>query len=213
MSTIFLDESGDLGFDLTKSRTSQFFVVTCLPVRDKRLIEKAFRRVMRGFSPSERLRHNGTLQATKETDRTRLKLLNELVHRDVSVVAIYLNKRRVHTHLPEEQHVLYNYVANILLDRIYDKDLLSHDDPIQLIASRRESNKLLTENFRDYLNGQVGGRPQLKIEVAVRPPQQEKGLQAVDMVSWALFRNRENGDDSYCNVIKPVIIDESPLIS
>jgi len=31
ISYIFLDESGDLGFDFTKKRTSKFFVVTMFP--------------------------------------------------------------------------------------------------------------------------------------------------------------------------------------
>jgi len=40
MSFVFLDESGDLGFDFTKKKTSKFFVVTCLVVENKRPIEK-----------------------------------------------------------------------------------------------------------------------------------------------------------------------------
>ena len=34
MAYIYMDESGDLGFDITKSRTSKFFVITFLVTKD-----------------------------------------------------------------------------------------------------------------------------------------------------------------------------------
>ena len=40
MAYIFLDESGDLGFDFSKKRTSRYFIITCLFVSHKRPIEK-----------------------------------------------------------------------------------------------------------------------------------------------------------------------------
>lgn len=40
MAYIFLDESGDLGFDFIKKKTSKFFIVTCLFTESKTPIEK-----------------------------------------------------------------------------------------------------------------------------------------------------------------------------
>lgn len=40
MSYIFLDESGDLGFDFDKKGTSKYFLITCLFTAKKRMIEK-----------------------------------------------------------------------------------------------------------------------------------------------------------------------------
>jgi hypothetical protein len=65
-------------------------------------------------------------------------------------MSIYLNKEKVYIKLQNEKHVLYNYVTNILLDRIITKKLLK-DNNITLIASRRETNKFLNENFKNYL--------------------------------------------------------------
>jgi len=44
MSYIFLDESGDLGFNFQKKKTSKFFIVTCLFTENKRPIEKVVRK-------------------------------------------------------------------------------------------------------------------------------------------------------------------------
>jgi FAD synthase len=65
-------------------------------------------------------------------------------------MCIYLNKKKVYTKLQDEKHVLYNYVTNILLDRIFTKKLLKGKD-FKFIASRRETNKFLNENFKEYL--------------------------------------------------------------
>ncbi len=126
-------------------------------------------------------------------------------------MTIYLNKKRVYTKLQNEKQVLYNYVANILLDRVYSKKIVPVKSIIKLIASRRETNKFLNENFKNYLNSQVENRHKIKMEVLIKSPYEEKSLQAVDFVSWAIFRKYEYGDDSYYNLIKNKIVEENPL--
>ena len=122
-----------------------------------------------------------------------------------------LNKAKVYTKLKEEKHVLYNYIVNILLDRIMSKKLVDIKTQIKLIASKRETNKFLNENFKEYLQKQVRGNHKLRISVEIKRPTEEKSLQAVDFASWAIFRKYEHGDDSYYNLIKEKIIEESPL--
>ncbi len=211
MAFIFLDESGDLGFNFKKKKTSKYFVITCLFVVNKRPIESIIKKIFAGFKKIEIKNHNGTLHAFKEKPVTRQKLLKALNEKDVSIISIYLNKLKVYTKLQDEKHVLYNYVANIVLDRIYTKKLIPTTEPIVLIASRRETNKFLNQNFRNYLSGQVSGNHKIKVAVEIKTPQQEKCLQIVDCVCWALFRKHEYGDESYANLIKSKIIEESPL--
>ena len=126
-------------------------------------------------------------------------------------MAIYLNKRRVYTKLQNEKAVLYNYVANILLDRIMTKRLIPISEPVYLIASKRETNKFLNENFREYLKGQIRNAHRLDLHIEIKTPAEEKSLQAVDFISWAIFRRLEQGDDSYYNLIRSKIIEENPL--
>lgn len=211
MPTIFLDESGDLGFDFTKPKTSKFFVITCVFVDKKRPIEKIPRRIMKSFTEKERKRHNGCLHAHKETPRTRLKVLNELANKDVTIVSIYLNKQKVYTSLQDQKHALYNFVTNILLDRVYRGKLVSDKDTqIELIASRRETNKLLNDGFASYVRNKLRDNHRASISVTIKTPNQEKGLQVADCACWAIFRNREHGDDTYYNVIKS-LVQEAPL--
>lgn len=210
MAYIFLDESGDLGFDFTKSRTSKYFVITCLFVDEKRPIEKLVSKIHESLRKIHKKR-GGVLHSHEESPTTRTRLLKQLVLKNCKIMVIYLNKRKVYTNLREEKSVLYNYVTNILLDRIYSKKLIPTNLPITLIASRKETNKFLNENFKNYLSKNVDVKHKSKLEVVIKTPHEEKALQAVDFVSWSIFRRYEYGDEDYYQIIKPIISEESPL--
>ena len=211
MSYIYLDESGDLGFDFSKKKTSKYFVVTFLFVDKPRPVGKIVQKVFKGFTKKQVKAHGGTLHAYKESPKTRQRVLTGLNEKDVSILAVYLNKQKVYTKLQDEKQVLYNYVTNILLDRIMTRKLVPTDKRIELIASRRDTNKFLNENFKSYLKDQVSQNHKLDLHVSIKTPHEEKCLQVVDMASWTLFRKREHGDESYYNLIKSKVVEESPL--
>jgi hypothetical protein len=210
---IFMDESGDLGFDFRKSKTSKFFIVTFLFCENKKPIEKIVKKIFSSFTKSEKKFHpDGTIHAYKEESKTRLKVLNLLSrNKDISIISIYLNKEKVYTRLQDEKHVLYNYVTNILLDRVCTKNLIPNDKPITLIASRRETNKFINENFKSYLNHQTFNNHKINIKIEIHTPKKEKCLQIVDMACWSIYRKYEHRDDSFYNKIKNLIVEESPL--
>jgi len=212
MVYILLDESGDLGFDFTKRKTTRFFVITVLFTQSKRPIEKCIRLVHRSLREKYRKIHS-VLHATEEEPITRQRMLKKLAEKDCILMTIYLNKKRVYTKLQNEKAILYNYVTNILLDRIMTKKLISITAPICLIASKRETNKFLNENFRSYLKSQTRDIHKLDLRIEIKTPAEEKSLQAVDFASWAIFRKLEYGDDAYYNLIKSKIVEENPLFS
>jgi undecaprenyl pyrophosphate synthase len=171
-----MDESGDLGFNFTKKKTSKYFVVTFLFVENKKPIEKIVKTVFQGFTKRKIKHHSGTLHCYKESVKTRKKLLELLNTKDIALVTIYLNKKKVYTKLQDEKHILYNYVTNILLDRVFSKKILKLSEPIKLIASKRETNKFLDDNFRSYLEEQTKNNHKHKISVKINFPHEEKCL-------------------------------------
>lgn len=214
MAYIFLDESGNLGFDFTKKKTSKYFVITFLFIKneeDKKSTGKIVKKIFKSFTKKEIKYHYGILHAYKEKPQTRINLLKRLNLQDVSVIAIYLNKSKVYTKLQDEKQVLYNYVANILLDRVFTKKLIPLKDKISLIASRRETNKFLNANFCNYLQNKVKNKHKLDIKIQIKTPFEEKCLQVVDCACWSIFKKYEFGDESYYNIFKDRIVQENPL--
>ncbi len=211
MAYIFMDESGCLGFDFSKPKTSQNFIITFLLVNNANILDKIVAKTFRSIPSKKRRSHAGTLHCNKEDNKTRTKLFSLLKDKDISVMVISLNKNRVYSKLQDEKTILYNYVTNILLDRVARKKLLPISDKITLIASRRETNRFLNENFKHYLETQNSKTRKILLNVIIKPASAEKGLQVVDFLSWAVFRKYEHQDDYFYNMIKNLIVEESAL--
>jgi arsenate reductase-like glutaredoxin family protein len=134
----------------------------CDLTKNKRAIEKCVRKVHRNLK--KKYRRIGVLHAYKEESVTKRRLLSLLSMKDCKIMTILLNKRKVYTRLHDEKAVLYNYVTNILLDRIFTKNLLS-DNLYRIVASRRETNKFLNQNFKSYISSQVAINHNIKIDI------------------------------------------------
>lgn len=213
MAYIFMDESGDLGFDKEKKRTSKTFVITFLFSESRRPIEKVIKKVFSKLPLKVKKTHPGCLHATKETAKTRRSLLNALSKLDISVLSITLNKDKVYTKFQNEKHLLYNYVTNILLDRIIRKKIIPTNQPINLVASQRETNAFLNSNFKSYLSSQVKNNHKLDIDITITPSHGDKCLQAADFICWAIYRKLESGDPIYYNLIKSKILENNKLFA
>ena len=209
MGYIFLDESGDLGFHFTKKKTSKYFIVTFLFTSNKRNLEKLIKQIFRKLSVKERKYNKGILHCNKANPKLRRTVLSKISANDVRIISIILNKNKVYTKLQNKKQILYNYVTNILLDRIYTKDLIPTDETIHLIASRRETNKFFNENFKNYIA--QSNRKKLNVKVEIKTPGEEKCLQIVDFASWAIFRKYESNDPEYYKIIENVISEENFL--
>ena len=92
-----------------------------------------------------------------------------------------------------------------------NRRLISKKENIILVASKRETNKFLNQNFHDYIRRQLKSNHGTEIAVEIKTPAEEKCLQAVDIASWSIFRKYEYGDDSYYQILKQIIIEENIL--
>jgi hypothetical protein len=212
MAYIFMDESGDLGFNEQKEKTSKNFIIAFLFSQNKNILDKIVKKVFNTLPPNIKKKHSGTFHCYKEQPIVRSRLLSLLKKKkDVSVMIIRLNKSNVWTDLRKEKSILYNYVVNILLNRIFSKKLISIQDKLVFIQSQRETNKLLNLNFKQYISQQVKKNHGIELVVEIKKPSEEKALQIVDFVSWSVFRKYEHNDDTYYNIIKDLIKENTSL--
>mgnify|MGYP001575124671 CR=1 FL=1 len=209
---IFLDESGDLGFNKNK-RNSKYFIIAIIFTIDKKPLEKIVKKVHSSLRKKVKRLSGGILHSHKEKPLTRKRLLENLKEKDITIMTIYLDKSKVYSHLRNEKHILYNYVTNILMDRIMTRKYLDKNKEILLTASKRETTKFLNDNFTKYLESQLKNKHKVLIKIEIKTPSEEKSLQAVDFVTWAIFRKYEFKDDSYYQIIKNKIVEERGLFS
>ncbi len=207
MADIFLDESGDLGFS---SKSSKWFILTIVLTNNHRAVEKCVKKVHRGLK--KKYKKVGELHAYHSdaiTKKRMLRLLSEV--EDIEIFCIILNKKKVYVDLRKQKNYLYNYTANILLERLHNKKTLKVDDKIKIVIDQRETNKFLKENFENYLKNNLIKRGNNSFEIKIRPSYTEKCLQAADFISWAIFRKYEMNDYEYYEIIKNKILEENLL--
>jgi hypothetical protein len=211
MTYIFLDESGDLGFNLNKSGTSENFIITFFVIKNKKPFDNIVKKTLAKMNKVERKSLQGVLHSYKLLPRRRKKILKSILEYDFKLMVIRLNKSKVYTHLHNEKQVVYNYITNILLNRILDKKLIDTDQKVNLIASRRETNKFLNSNFKNYLKNKTQKNHSVDIDINIALSNKEKCLQIVDLISWSYFRHVEHKDSSYYNIIKETMKEEVVL--
>jgi hypothetical protein len=211
MTYIFLDESGDLGFNLNKSGTSENFIITFFVIKNKKPFDNIVKKTLAKMNKVERKSIQGVLHSYKLLPRRRKKILKSILEYDFKLMVIRLNKSKVYTHLHNEKQVVYNYITNILLNRILDKKLIDTDQKVNLIASRRETNKFLNSNFKNYLKNKTQKNHSVDIDINIALSNKEKCLQIVDLISWSYFRHVEHKDSSYYNIIKETMKEEVVL--
>jgi hypothetical protein len=207
MVYIFLDESGDLGF---KKSSSKWFIFTIAMVDDPRSLERVVKKI---WSPLKKKHKKlGELHAYRADDITRTRMLQKLNSvDDLKVLCVILNKKKVHIDLQNQKNYLYNYTANILLDRLHSSKAVKDEEQIQLFIDRKDTKKRLRENFVRYLTSQMSNRGRKHFTVNLHTSQENKSLQAVDFISWAIFRKYEKGDYEFYELIKSKITDERLL--
>lgn len=65
----------------------------------------------------------------------------------------------------------------------------------------------------NYIQKEIEERHHIRMNVSIALSQNEKCLQAVDFISWSVFRKYENDDFFYYEIIKEKIKEEHNLLA
>ena len=209
MSYIFMDESWDLWFD--KKWSSKYFIITFLFQKQEKTSELIMKKLFHRLKGKKVKIRDWVFHCCKEDRVNIIKALRLIEEKDLSCMTLILNKDRVYTKLQNQKHILYNWVVNILIDTIINKNIIPKNDKITFVASRRETSKTLNENFLSYLKSKHKDQPNINFEI--RTPYQEKWLQVADIVSYAVYQKYERNDNELYDIIEKLILEERRLFN
>ncbi|KXK11435.1 MAG: hypothetical protein UZ14_CFX002002825 [Chloroflexi bacterium OLB14] len=88
------------------------------------------------------------------------------------------------------------------------KKLVSRYPRIEITLDRRYTNKTLRYKLEQYIRDGISNLPQNYILIRQEDSQQQRGLQAVDFIAWALFQKYENNNAEYYQQFESRILDE-----
>lgn len=206
---IYLDESGDLGFDFNKPKTSRKFVITLLVCQNRDAIDCFRKAVSRTLK--NKLNHkkgDRKVQELKGTDtaiEVKQYFYRHLLRNGWRLYSVVLNKARVNDDLrkPHTKKKLYNFLARFILEKID----LSNAAPAVTLVTDRCKNREEIQDFNSYVANQLEAMLPLNVPLNIyhERSHDNQGLQAVDLFCWGIFRKYEMGDSEWYDVYRDAI--------
>jgi len=209
---VFLDESGGLSFDFTKGGTTRFFVVCLLVIptsEDHRKIINAVERTIhhklhKGRKPK---RPTDELKGSQSDSSTQRYFYRQASAASFSIYALILSKATVAETLRRQPGRLYDLLATDLLERC---PFHQAQERIILTLDRRKSSGEI-KAFNQALLIQLQARLPVTrpIDIFHLHSWERRGLQAVDLFCWGIFRKYERGDTTWYDVFRERIACEA----
>ena len=156
MSYLYLDESGNLGYQLQTAGVSRHFVITILEVPDdaaKKAIEKAIARTMRNKVLGKRLPQRNSVTELKDA-KTSIAIKQHF-YRAVAGIpfklySVILDKKRFVNHLQFNRNRVYNFITQLVLKKMHLDQATNY---VMLTVDRSKSKAEIRE-FDAYLLNQ-----------------------------------------------------------
>lgn len=191
MSYVFIDESGDLG---TKKSSSNYFIMAGIKVDEHKKLDRIIsktRNSTRKNTISNEIKGNNLPKYIK------IKILKRLENIDYEVFIIVFEKiNRYKISSGYNNNELYDELASELAKLIN----IDNSTFIFIDKSKNKHEEIIDFNkkFLNNLNNPKKYPVSLKHVDSVN----FKGLQVVDLISWAVFQNFEKNNDEFSKLIK-----------
>ncbi|MBI4162208.1 MAG: DUF3800 domain-containing protein [Candidatus Aenigmarchaeota archaeon] len=196
---IFIDESGDLGFDFTKKgKPSDFFLVGALKVKDEkilnRIIKKHRKRVKKKKEEKKEVKFSNT------SPENRRRILADIAKLDAEIFIVYINKHKAYDYIKNDPVRMYSYLLRILSEKCF----ASHITEDTTITFDRSFSKIQQETLELYLITQNEHllASKNKIKICHLQSQESTGLMCIDFICGAAIHKVANKSSMYFEIIK-----------
>jgi hypothetical protein len=200
---IYLDESGDLGFNFENKGTPRYFIITLLVCNNKIAITQ-FKSAVKRTLKNKLKTKKSDCRELKGSDTTLIAKKYFYQHvaqsKDWYLYGIVLDKHKLKSKiesLPKE-HRIYNYLSKEVLKQV---DLTRIKSSLLLVVDKRKGKRGINE-FNKYLSYHLEAMLPLNVTYDISHEQSHENsiLQAVDMFCWGIRRYYEHKDSTWISV-------------
>ncbi|VVB87538.1 Uncharacterised protein [uncultured archaeon] len=188
---IYLDESGDLGFNPTSS--SKHIVIALLITETPSHIERCIKKI-RQRKLKKNLKELPEIKFSKSNDLIREITLGCLVKDPIDIAYIVLDKNRVNPAKYNHKQEIYNFITGYLMCCLP----FGNTTHSKLIVDKRISKKVLRADFDQY----VKQKATFKVDITHANSMYNHCLQATDFIAGAIFQKYEFADSRFYDIIK-----------
>lgn len=196
---VYLDESGDTGFKFRQG-SSRYFVVTLLLVDDPIPMQVAIDdlRERLGFAPTNEFKFSNSSGLVREA------FLRLVIRQECSVRALVIDKTLMTRPHMQKRETFYNFLVKLILthDNGTIRDaLVILDESVKSKKSKQELTTYLRRALNtDPANPKVRG-------IRYHDSRSDNLIQAVDMLSGAIYAKYHRGDPTYIRILRSKIGD------
>ncbi len=203
MLYLYLDESGDLGFDFVNKKPSSFFTICVLALKghqNDRAMATIVRAVVRRKLNRRTAGQLPELKGSSTTIEVKRFFYSKLQDLDFKLYSVTLNKKRFYDSLINDKERVYNYLARLALEKVDFKDAAVR----VIMTVDRSKSKQAIFDFNNYVIGQIKAAldPLVPLSILHVSSHESPGLQAADMFAWGIFRKYEKSDSEWIDVFK-----------
>jgi hypothetical protein len=217
MKFLFLDESGEFGFEAGSSR---FLLIAILEVDNPKTLKNIMRKEKTklhdlGWPRDIEIKGTTLFGCHRDTRIPTEISNNRLAHIDRIITRIIGSMCRVHYSIVRKSAlqpnlrnapygIAYNYFAGNLICKIHNGRI---NEDITLVVDQRNKETHQHMPFDGYVMTRVISDCNHEHALVIRHEESHQwlGLQAVDFISWGLFRHHEHNDNRYRTIILPKI--------
>ena len=217
--SIFLDESGDLGFDWQKNGTSKYFIVTvlvCSGLQTTQSVKRAINRTLKNKvnKKPEKRRIVQELKGTGTSLSIKQYFIKQMPEDGWQLYSVVLNKKEVFEHLKSKsgKRKLYNFMSKFLIEQIL---IPKTTKTINLVLDKCKNTEEI-KDFNFYLQTQLeSALPHLdvRLDISHESSQDNHGLQAVDLFCWGIARKYHHEDLEWYLLYKEKIAFETVYLN
>ena len=212
---IYLDESGDLGFEFNDGSPSSHFIITLL-VCDCMESAKAIKKSVEKTIKNKIHAKNHTVHELKGT-RSSLSIKvyffnNAAKNNSWKIYSIILDKKMLLKKLaaPVDKHRIYNVLANHLLKQVD----FSSASTINLFVDRSKNRDGINE-FDGMLRLTMDTILPLSVPFNISHIRSHEsyGIQAVDLFCWGIYRKYVHCDEAWYDIFQYKIVYEQRFLA
>lgn len=213
MHYLFIDESGELGLS---EGSSEFFLITALCTENLKALEKRIwkekaKLINAGWPKDIEIKgtsvwgskHNPKIPKPISDRREDImtEMLTSICSGPNKIHYSIAKKKHLSSHIMKAEYgIAYNYLCGTLLCRAYARHFAG---PLEIVVDQRSKETHSKMKFDGYLETRLVGDCQHEKDLTISHAESHDiaGLQAVDFLSWALFRKYEKKEPKFANLI------------
>ncbi|MFT6333188.1 MAG: hypothetical protein ACJAW3_001544 [Lentimonas sp.] len=203
MQFIYLDESGDLGFNFQDKKPSNYFTITILVI-DGAEDDAIFSRGIKSTIRRKFVKNKDKIQELKGTSTT-LKIkeyfYKQIKNINFKIYSTTIDKKKLINQAPLDIHAFYNEISLGILKQINFLDGVSR---IKLVVDKSKGKEEI-KKFDNLIKKQLEIKNKCHVDIWHYRSQESKGLQACDLFSHGIFSNYENSNSQWLEVFKEKI--------